>query len=420
MARPPPPPVVLALGCVAVAAGIGAGMQLTPPDGEEDAPAAADPAGDPAGESAEAPPDVDAEAEPAEPDCVPAPLPERAAATLVVGVGDVRDADDPAVDALERAGVAGVFLTAANVEDRAQVARLVRGLRRRLGHDLVVATDEETGRVSSFRSVVGPTSSPRTTAQRLTPAEWRRRAAELGEKLAAAGVDWNFAPVADVDGGPAAGVVGDRSFSGAPEDAADFAVAFAEGMARAGVAPTVKHFPGLGGVRGDPHRERATVRASLGEALRPFEATVEAGVPAVMTGHAVHAVLDDDRLASLAPAVYELLRDELDFAGVAITDSVGMGAVHQRHGYDGAAPVALAAGADAVLASEARAAPIMAEAVVEAVEAGELAEDRLDEAATRVLTLAGADPEPVTCRPAPADFPRGPAAPTGLRPGPSP
>lgn len=348
---------------------------------------------------------------PTEPSCDPAPLARRAGATVIAGLPEATDADHDAVDALDTANVAGVFLTRANIERRWQASSLIRGLRRRLDDGVLIATDEETGRVSSFRAITGPTSSPRTTARTLEPPAWRERAEQLGETLGDVGVDWNFGPVADLDGGPPGGIIGDRSFSNDPQRATDFVLAFADGLARAGVIPTVKHFPGHGNATGDPHRGTVQDDRSLAELrdadLKPFEAAIDAGVPTVMVSHVVHTALDHDRPASLAPEAYALL-DDLGFDGVAITDSLGMGALHQRYGYAAATAKALAAGADAVLVKDGHAAPAVVDAIVEAVERGELAESRLNDAATQVRTLAGRDPEPLTCRSPPEDFPSPP------------
>lgn len=348
--------------------------------------------------------------------CEPASLATRAGAVLVVGLPGVTtaapgdgDLAEP-IAAAQQARVAGVFLTSANVRDRTQVTALVDDLRARLGADLLVATDEETGRVSGFRHVLGETRSPRSSAANTDVDAWRRRSRLLARELAAVGVNWNFAPVADLDDGAHQQVIGDRSFSADAEVATRYALAFATGHARSGVIPTIKHFPGHGGLTADPHygpvHDDTPLRTLRRHDLEPFVAAIERGASAVMTSHVTHEAFDTRLPASLTPAVYELLRD-LGFGGVAITDSVGMGAVHQRWDYAESAPRALAAGADAVLATDGNAAPIMAAAIVEAVEDGDLEAARLDEAATRVLTLAGRDPEPVTCRPVPEDFPAG-------------
>lgn len=345
-------------------------------------------------------------------DCSGAPLAERAAQTLVVGLPGVTDPDDPLVEEVLDVGVGGVLLTETNVVDEYQVRRLVRTLRTGSKHGLLVTTDEEPGRVSSFRSVLGPTSSARTLARRGEPADVRRFAAALGRELRDLGIDVALAPVVDLDDGPAGGIVGDRSFSADPDTSAEYGIAFAEGLASAGIAPTAKHFPGHGRSRVDSHRSFALADVSsddlLDEDVVPFAALVEAGVPLVMVNHVAYTGLDPTLPASLAPAAYRLLR-ELGFQGVAITDSTGMGAVHRTWDFGTSAVMAVQAGADAVLTTNGAHAAAMRDALVAAAESGELARDRLDEAAGRMLALKGVDPQPVVCRgvaPVPALGPR--------------
>ena len=151
------------------------------------------------------------------------------------------------------------------------------------------------------------------------------------------------------------GVIGDRSFSADPVVASEYTEAFAAGLADAGVLPVVKHFPGTAGRSTDVHSEGATVDAPLEELLTtdllPFIALIDAGAPIMMMSHVRYDALDPDRPASLSPAAYRLLRD-LGFEGVAMTDSVGMGAIHRCWDFPEAAVRALQAGADAVLATD--------------------------------------------------------------------
>jgi beta-N-acetylhexosaminidase len=337
--------------------------------------------------------------------CDPASVEERAGHVLVVGLPDVTDPGDELVDDLADLGVGGVFITNQNVIDDAQTRALIDGFDdERWAHRPVVTTDEEPGRVSSFGDVLGRTSSARTLGARGGPDDIREFATELGEQLADYGVDIDFAPVADLDDGPAQNVIGDRSFSADPEVASELAAAFSQGLADADVLPTAKHFPGHGQTATDTHAELATVSTSLDELagadLAPFVDQIDLGVPLVMLAHIAFEELDPDLPASLSPSSYELLR-ELGFEGVAITDSVGMGAIHQRWDFHESVVMAIGAGADAVLATDGRHARRMRDALVEAVEAGDLDEERLDEAATRMLALRDIDPEPITCAEAP-------------------
>lgn len=337
--------------------------------------------------------------------CAGASLEERAAQTLVVGLPAVVTADDPLVEEVLDVGVGGVFLTQDNVETTWQVRGLIAALRRGSAHGLLVATDEEPGRVASFRTLLGATSSARTLARRGEPEDVRAFAQELGGQLAAMGVDADFAPVVDIDSGPARGVIGDRSFSGDPATAAEYGLAFSRGLASAGVHPTAKHFPGHGRTRADTHRDFAVVEASIHDLrasdLVPFAAQIQAGVPLIMVNHVAYQALDPELPASMAPETYDLLR-EMGFAGVAITDSIGMGAVHTSWDFTTAAVMAVRAGADAVLSTDGTKARAMRDALVAAVVAGELAPDRLDDAAARMLALKGEDPEVVVCREMPA------------------
>ena len=205
----------------------------------------------------------------------------------------------------------------------------------------------------------------------------------------------------DLDGGQADGIIGDRSFSEDPATAAAYGLAYSQGLAAAGVVPTAKHFPGHGTTSQDTHDTLPTVAVTLDELrahdLEPFAALVDAGVPVVMVNHVVYSALDPQLPASLSPRAYQLLRD-MGFRGMAITDSLGMGAINPRWPYPEAAVRALAAGADAVLASEGEQASGMRNAVVAAVRTGRLPEARLNEAAARVTALAGGDPYRFACQ----------------------
>lgn len=337
-------------------------------------------------------------------ECVPASLERRAAQVLVVGLPDVTTASDATAQQAARLGVGGVFLNDSNVVDAVQVRALTDGLRAAAPLPLLITTDEESGRVSTFRALIGATSSPRTLASSRTTGDVRLYAAELGGKLAQMGLDSDLAPVADLDAGPSSGVIGDRSFSDDPMAAEAYATAFALGLVDAGLVPVVKHFPGHGDSPADVHRTSAVVDTPLADLMavdvQPFVGLIEAGAPVVMVGHPTYTALDAKLPASMSPTSYRLLR-HLGFTGVAMTDSIGMGAIHRRWDFPRAAVKALRAGADAVLATNGRQTRAMVNAIVAAVEDGRLPEARLDEAVARVLTLKGIDPAELTCATAP-------------------
>jgi beta-N-acetylhexosaminidase len=338
----------------------------------------------------------------AAPSCTPAPLAQRAAAALVVGIPGVTGPDDDLARTVAELGVGGIFLSEPNVESAEQVKALTDGIRARAGRPMLVSTDEESGRVAVTRAIVGAGPSPRRLARQMTPEQVREYAKGVGTRLSSVGVTVDLAPLLDLDDGPSGGIVGDRSFSADPEKAAEYGLAFSSGLMDAGVTPTVKHFPGQGRSTTDTHKTGSVVAATVDELratdLLPFQQAIDAGAPVVMLNHLGYAALDGDLPASLSPKAYALLR-EMGFEGVAMTDSVGMGAVNLRFDFPEAAVRAVAAGADAVLATDGNQGVRMRDALVEAVGSGRLHEKRLSEAAARVTALAGGDPMAMSCLP---------------------
>ena len=330
--------------------------------------------------------------------CQPAPLEARAATVLAVGINNATTAEAPVAASVAALGVGGVILLGPNILDAGQARTLIAGLRQTSPRKLLVAVDEEGGRVSRLRPILGSTPSARLLGQQ-TLAEITAVAGERGRVLGAIGFDLVLAPVVDADGGPAGGAVGDRAFAATPAQAAPRAAAFAEGLRQAGVAATAKHFPGQGELP-DSHDGQVVSNTPLADlrsaATAGFGPVVDAGVGAVMMSHVTFRAFGP-LPASLEPAAYRLLRS-LRFNGVAITDAVGMEAVAQQWSLPEATVLALSAGADLVLATPGDKAAAMRDAVVAAVADGRLPESRLDEAVGRVLILRGENPATMVCR----------------------
>lgn len=334
------------------------------------------------------------------PTCQPASLERQAAATLIVGLPDTLTASDPLAKSMPALGVGGILLTGRNVQSAGQVRALVSAITSRRGAPLVVATDEEGGRVSTFGSILGYQPSARGAAA-LGTAALQSRAATLGRQLRDLGVTVDFAPVLDVTGAPDDAPIGDRSFSSDAATAAQDALAVARGLAAGGVTPVLKHFPGLGQSDADTHLTATVVTAPawvlLYRDMLPFIKAIQAGAPAVMVGHAEYPSIGDSSLpASLSPAIYQHLKS-LSFRGVSVTDSLGMGAVNLRFDFPLAAVKALQAGSDGLLTTDGNQALRMRDAIVAAVRAGRLPAARLADAAARVTALAGGDPYRLTC-----------------------
>ncbi|SCG64913.1 glycoside hydrolase family 3 protein [Micromonospora halophytica] len=294
-------------------------------------------------------------------------------------------------------GLGAVVLFARNVAGPEQLAALTATLRAERP-DVLVAIDEEAGDVTRIESVAG-SSRPGNLALGAVddPALTEEVAHDLGADLAALGVTLNYAPDADVNDNPANPVIGVRAFGAEPDLVARHTAAWVRGLQSAGVAACAKHFPGHGDTRVDSHHDLPRISASRARLdaveLVPFRAAVAAGVQAVMTGHLLVPALDAELPATLSPRILgDLLRDELGFSGVVVTDAVEMRAVADRYGFAGAAVRALAAGADAVCVggdhADEAAARHLRDAIVAAVLSGELPEERLAEAAKRVGQLA--------------------------------
>jgi beta-N-acetylhexosaminidase len=287
----------------------------------------------------------------------------------------------------------GFFLRPEVIADAGQVQRLAEVLHESGdgpdGLPLLVSMDQEGGVVQRLKEGVDVVPSAASVGATDDPAYARKVARANGQALRELGVTMVLAPVADVDP-DGSSVMGSRTYSADREVAARMVVASVEGYLEAGVIPAVKHFPGLGTVTGDSHRSLPVQRKSLTRLgrtdLMPFRAAVEAGAPVVMTGHVAVPALDEGVPASLSPTVLgKLLRDELGFEGVAITDSQGMGPVHGRYGPAEGAVLSLRAGNDLVLNSPK---PEKARrAVLRAVRSGRIPDERLTEAATRVGAL---------------------------------
>jgi beta-N-acetylhexosaminidase len=171
-------------------------------------------------------------------------------------------------------------------------------------------------------------------------------------------------------------------------------------LTAAGVTPVIKHFPGHGRASEDDHVALPEVSAPLDTLLQtdlmPFKGLMAAGAPVVMVANVAYDALDPGVPASMSPAAYRLLRS-LGFKGAAITDSIGMGAVNLRWDFDEAVVKAVAAGADGVLATDGWQARRMRDALVAAVQNGQLPESRLDEAAGRMMAVAGGDATALSC-----------------------
>ncbi len=290
--------------------------------------------------------------------------------------------------------VGGITLFAHNIDNPEQLCAFTAALHELPGHPLL-AIDEEGGRVARignnrnfdvFRA--GPASEMGATGR---PENAYDMGKAIGTYLKQYGFDMDFAPVADVNTNPENIVIGNRAFSDQPEKAAPMVVKYLQGLESTGIVGCLKHFPGHGDTKGDTHTGYVQTEKTWEEISRcemvTFREGIKAGARMVMIAHiATPGVTGNNLPATLSPVIIEeKLRGELGFDGVIITDAMGMGAISQHYSSAESAVKCLQAGADIILMpanfKEAF------EAVIRAVENGEITEERIDRSVRRILRL---------------------------------
>ncbi|WP_327064705.1 glycoside hydrolase family 3 protein [Kitasatospora sp. NBC_01302] len=294
-------------------------------------------------------------------------------------------------------GLSSVVLFSRNIGAPEQVTRLSAQLRAE-NPELIIAIDEEAGDVTRLEGWTGSTRPGNFALGAVDDVELTEAVArDIGRELHAAGVSLDYAPSADVNSNPRNPVIGLRSFGTTTELVARHTAGWTRGLQAAGVAACAKHFPGHGDTSVDSHHglptDDSTAEKIAATALPPFRAALEAGVRVVMTGHLLVPAYDREHPATLSRTIInDLLRTELGFDGLVVTDGIEMGAVADRYGIDGATVGAVAAGADAVCvggeSADEGTVALLAGALVSAVASGRLAEQRLREAADRVREFA--------------------------------
>ncbi len=299
--------------------------------------------------------------------------------------------------------VRGVCLFRKNLVDANQLRKLTSDLRDVIGPYALIGIDQEGGAVARI------TFLPQAPSAMALGAIGDDNVAEevgaaVSRGLRSMGINWNFAPVIDVNNNPANPVIAERSFGADPDHVARMAGAWMRGALREGVACCVKHFPGHGDTHTDSHHALPSVEKTLAELealeLRPFRALADQA-PAMMTAHIVYPQIDPDEPATLSVKLVEgLLRSSIGYRGVVITDALMMKAVYDRYGHAKASVMALKAGVDMVLAQGPRQEQLAAlNAIAQAQRDGSLSQARLDEARTRLENLAHEFPSAVKAYP---------------------
>lgn len=325
---------------------------------------------------------------------------------MMAGVQDELLSDDEA--ALIRDGNLGnVILMGRNVDNPNQVLDLTRALQAEAqtanGIGMLIATDQEGGLVQRLNAVSGFTPLPPAATAGLADcaAVLRAYGRMMGEEMAAVGVNMAMAPVLDTNLNLTNPVIGElgRAWAETPEAVVADTLPVIAGLQDAGVLATGKHFPGHGSTTTDSHQELPIVDKSradlLAEDVVPFAAAVDAGIDAIMPAHVLYPALDpDDRPATVSPLIQTgLLREELGFQGLIVTDDMGMKGITSRYAPEEAGVAAVLAGADLVLCvrieGDTTCTPAMYEqlrqGLLDAVADGRISAARLDESVTRVV-----------------------------------
>ncbi|MET9519730.1 glycoside hydrolase family 3 protein [Streptomyces sp. NPDC002994] len=320
-------------------------------------------------------------------------------------------------------GLTSVGLFGRNIASPAQLAALTAQLRAERD-DVLVAIDEEGGDVTRLEVQHG-SSFPGNLALGAVDDTGLTRdvARELGRRLAECGVNLNWAPSADVNSNPGNPVIGVRSFGADPQLVARHTAAYVEGLQASGVAACTKHFPGHGDTAVDSHHALPAIDVDLdtlhARELVPFRAAIAAGSKSVMSAHILLPALDPARPATLSPRILTgLLREELGYDGLIITDGMEMQAISATYGIELGSVMAIAAGADAICVggglADDETVLRLRDALVAAVRDGALPEERLADAAARVRALASWTRETRGARRAPGP---GAASQEGTAPG---
>ncbi len=327
--------------------------------------------------------------------------------------GDSIDASHPIVADIQQRNLGGVILfdrflagqdptqERNNIKSAAQVKALTATLQGLARTPLLIAVDQEGGKVRRMKPELGfpATASPAELGQKNDTTLTTIHAATTADTLQTLGINLNLAPVVDLNSFPENPVIGqlDRSFSAQPDRVIEHACAWITAHKRRGIIGCLKHFPGHGSSRTDSHLGFTDISETWTEAeLTPYRELIGSGTAEViMTGHLFHKGLDPIHPATLSPLVInDLLRRQLNFTGVVVSDDLQMKGITNLYGLEEAACLALAAGVDLLIIGNnleynpdilARVIP----AVQRAIGRGAITEELIDQAYTRVQRLKG-------------------------------
>lgn len=292
----------------------------------------------------------------------------------------------------------GLILFKNNMKDYPQTQKLTGDIQSTAKHHkFFISTDEEGGKVSMIPAKnkidtsksIGDTNDPKNAY---------KAGNTIGSELKELGINWDYAPVIDVNTNPKNPIIGDRSFSNDDNKVGDFGVQYIKGLQSNGILATAKHFPGHGDTDDDSHKELVRVNHDLERIekieLSPFKEAIKNGVDSIMVGHIIVPALHDNKTpASISkPIVTDLLKETLGFKGLVVTDAMDMGAIKNNFEINPVVKAAINAGNDVILM------PVKVEPgkdhssydnlikyLVNEVKEGNIKEERINDAVSRIL-----------------------------------
>ena len=315
-------------------------------------------------------------------------LEEKIGQMMLIGLQE-KFFDENANYMLNTYHVGGIIFYDRNMETKDQVKKFTDDLQKNSKIPLFIALDEEGGRVSRMKHAITPPPSQELIGRSGDFNLAKVHAVETAKKLREVGININFAPVADVGNY-------DRSFGSDAKIVAEFVSQAAQGYEAENFFYTLKHFPGIGKAKVDPHKDISEIEDSknilLAEDVLPFKKIIDEQNNSkfmVMIGHLKYLALDKENPATLSPAIVtKLLREELNFQGVIITDDLEMGAVGNYNSPEKIGIQAVNAGADILLVCHNyETQKKVCDAVLNAVQRGEISEERINQSVRRILKM---------------------------------
>lgn len=328
------------------------------------------------------------------------PLEDKVAGLFMItpealtGVDKAIKAGDGTKDALNKYAVGGLVYFSKNIKDKDQLTEMLSNTKAMSKYPLFLGVDEEGGsvrRVGSSGIDVTEVEDMAAIGAGGDTMKAYDAGTTIGSYLSELGFNLDFAPVTDVVTDVSDSAIGDRSFGSDPEAVGNMAAAMVNGIQETGVSSCLKHFPGIGSAAEDTHEGMVTIDKSLEDIkaadIIPFKTGIEAGVDFVMVGHvSAPNIIGDNTPCSLSDKVItNLLRSELNYKGIIITDAMNMSAITEYYASDEAAVTALKAGADMILMPEDF--EIAYKGVITAVKDGVIAEERIDESLKKIYRV---------------------------------